>query len=122
MKIPIRLLAATLALPLALQAADTDADNTGKNERDRSGETLTPIDQSNDPADIKLTADIRQMLVKDDTLSSDAKNCKVITTAGGHVTLRGPVASAAEKQAVAAHARHAGAKEVTNQLEVTTKL
>jgi osmotically-inducible protein OsmY len=119
-KIPTLLLAATLALPLGLHAADTDADNTAKNTRDRNGETLTPIDQSNDPADIKLTADIRKMLVKDDSLSNDAKNCKVITTAGGKVTLRGPVASQAEKEAVAAHATKAGATEVTNQLEVTT--
>ena len=119
-KIPTLLLAATLALPLGLRAADTDADNTAKNTRDRSGETLTPIDQSNDPADIKLTTDIRQMLVKDGSLSNAAKNCKVITTAGGKVTLRGPVASQAEKEAVAAHATHAGASEVTNQLEVTT--
>jgi len=120
-KIPTLLLAATLALPLGLHAANPDADNTAKNTRDRNGESLTPIDQSNDPADIKLTADIRQMLVKDDSLSNNAKNCKVITTAGGKVTLRGPVDSQAEKDAVAAHATHAGATEVTNQLEVTTK-
>jgi osmotically-inducible protein OsmY len=114
-------MAAVCAAPLAVFGADPAADNTGKNERDRSGETLTPIDQSNDPADIKITADTRKSLMADKSLSTDAKNCKVITTAGGVVTLRGPVNSATEKSRVARLARAAGASSVTNQLEVKTQ-
>ncbi len=113
-------MAALVAAPLTLFAGDPSADNTGKNERDRSGETLTPIDQSNDPADIKITADTRKMLIEDDSLSMNAKNCKVITTAGGAVTLRGPVDSAKEKKTIAKHAKKAGATSITNQLEVKT--
>lgn len=109
-----------MAAPLTLFAADPSADNTGKNERDRSGETLTPIDQSNDPADLKITAETRKMIVADDSLSSNAKNCKVITTAGGAVTIRGPVDSAKEKKALVKYAKAAGATSVTNQLEVKT--
>jgi osmotically-inducible protein OsmY len=105
---------------MVLFAADPDADNTGKNQRDKSGQTLTPIDQSNDPADIKITAETRKMVVDDKSLSTNAKNCKIITTKGGAVTLRGPVDSIKEKKTIAAHAKAAGATSVTNQLEVKT--
>ncbi len=62
-----------------------DADPKGLFE-----ESLAVTDQSNDPADIKMTADIRKMVVDDDSLSMAAKNVKIITIAGV-VTLRGPV-------------------------------
>lgn len=114
----ITLLAALCAVPCLALAADPAADNTGKNERDKTGETLTPIDQSNDAADIKITADARKMVVDDASLSSDAKNCKIITTKGGAVTLRGPVKSAEEKSKIEKLAKDAGATSVTNQLEV----
>jgi len=121
MKFPIFVaaLALTIASP-ALRAADNNADNTGRNDRDKSGATLTPIDQSNEPADLKITADTRKMVVDDKSLSMDAKNCKIITTAGGAVTLRGPVDSAAEKNTIANYAKKAGATSVDNQLEVKT--
>jgi hyperosmotically inducible protein len=120
MKLRTVILAALVAAPLTLLAADPSADNTDKNQRDRSGETFTPINQSNDPADLKITADTRKMLMGDDSLSMNAKNCKIVTTAGGAVTLRGPVDSEDEKAKVAAHAKMAGASSVANQLEVKT--
>jgi hyperosmotically inducible protein len=59
--------------------------------------------------------------VKDDTLSTDAHNVKIITV-DSVVTLRGPVKNAAEKAAVASKATTApGVKRVDNQLEVETK-
>lgn len=119
MKLPSILIAACM-LPVGLYAADQNADNTGKNERDRSSETLTPINQSNDPTDIKITAETRKMVVGDKSLSMDAKNCKIITTAGGAVTLRGPVKSAREKNVIANYAKTAGATSISNQLEVKT--
>jgi osmotically-inducible protein OsmY len=105
---------------LALQcyAETPNADNSGKNARDASGETLTPIDQSNDEADLKITSETRKMLVDDDSLSVLAKNVKIITVKGGAVTLRGPVESDAEKAAIEKHAKMAGATSVTDQLEV----
>lgn len=75
--------------------SSADADNTARNERDRSGSTLTPVDQSSEPKDLALTTKIREVLVADDSLGTDAKNVKVITV-NGQVTLRGPVANAAE--------------------------
>ena len=113
--------AALLALSLTCAAVEEkkgDADNTARNKQDKSGETKTPMDQSNDPADIKLVATIRKMVVDDKSLSATAKNCKIITN-GGRVTLRGPVNTAEEKATVATHATmSAGKDKVDNQLEV----
>jgi osmotically-inducible protein OsmY len=98
--------------------APTAADNTAKNERDRSGETKTSGDQSNSAEDIKLTADIRKAVVGDGSLSMTAKNIKIIS-ANGVVTLRGPVKTAAEKTQIEKLARNAGGKaKIVNQLEV----
>lgn len=98
-----------------------DADDTGRNARDRddtSGTKPTAMDQSNDPADVKLTAAIRRAITEDDSLSTNAHNVKVITNAG-RVVLRGPVDSAEERDEVAAKAKQvAGVKRVDNQLEI----
>ena len=109
-----------LALSYSALAAEEKkpADNTGKNERDRSGETLTPGDQSNSPEDLKLTQTIRKAVVKDESLTMTAKNIKIIT-AGGQVTLRGPVNSSEEKMKIEKLAKSAaGAAKVDNQLEI----
>lgn len=110
-----------LALGVAVLAEDekkADADNSKKNERDRSGETKTPVDQSNSPEDLKITQAIRKAVVKDDSLTMTAKNVKIIT-ADGMVTLRGPVNTAEEKTKIEALAKSAaGSAKVENQLEV----
>ena len=106
---------------LSAVAQDTpDADNTQKNERDRSGETQTSGDQSNSKDDVNTTAAIRRAVVKDDSLSATAKNVKIIT-ANGLVTLRGPVKNDAEKAKIAELAQSAaGNAKINNQLEVKT--
>ena len=109
-------------LALGAAAADQhDADNTGKNVRDRGDTTLTPMDQGGSASDRELTADIRRMVVSDDSLSTNAHNVKIVSV-DGVVTLRGPVKSDSEKAMVAAKAQAAkGVKRVDNQLEVETK-
>jgi hyperosmotically inducible periplasmic protein len=104
---------------LAAIAQDTPAaDNTKKNQRDRSGETKTSGDQSNSSQDVKITAAIRRAVVRDRSLSMTAKNAKIIT-ANGMVTLRGPVKSDAEKAKLVELARSAaGNAKINNQLEV----
>jgi hyperosmotically inducible periplasmic protein len=104
---------------LAAMAQDTPAaDNTKKNQRDRSGETKTSGDQSNSSEDVKITAAIRHAVVRDHSLSMTAKNVKIIT-ANGMVTLRGPVKSDAEKAKIVELARSAaGNAKIDNQLEV----
>ena len=104
---------------LSALAQDTPAaDNTSKNQRDRSGETRTSGDQSNSPEDIQITATIRRAVVGDHSLSATAKNVKIIT-ADGVVTLRGPVQNEAEKTKIAELAQSAaGNAKIENQLEV----
>jgi len=98
--------------------AQTAPDNTGRNVRDRSGATLTPGDQSENKADVSLTQRIRKAVMADKSLSTTAKNIKIITV-NGVVTLRGPVKSLHEKESIEAKAQQvAGATRVENQLEV----
>jgi osmotically-inducible protein OsmY len=95
-------------------------DNTGRNVRDRDDSTKTPGDQAENEADRTITQNVRKALTNDDSLSTDGKNVKVITS-DGNVTLRGPVKSANEKSAIETKAKQvAGVKNVDNQLEVAT--
>jgi hyperosmotically inducible protein len=110
-----------LSAPPAEAARAVPPDNTGRNIRDRDGSTLTPEDQAENEADRTVTQRVRQALLSNESLSTNAKNAKVITT-GGVVTLRGPVNSVEEKAAVAAAARQAaGVTRVEDQLEVVTR-
>lgn len=111
-----------LCASLTASAANSDqvkADNTGKNERDTRANVVTAQDQAKgSDADVDVTRRIRQELVSDDSLSTNAKNVKIITL-GGVVTLRGPVASEAERMKIATAAQKAsGVKRVDNKLEV----
>lgn len=93
-------------------------DNTKVNKRDTNSAALTPMDQNNNQTDLKITQQIRQAVMADGSLSFTAKNVKIITQ-NGKVTLRGPVNSAQERDAIDAAARKvAGASQVDNQLEV----
>jgi len=94
------------------------ADNSAQNQRDRDHQTLTPVDQSNKPADLETTRNIRRALVKDDKLSTEARNVKIIKVDGA-VTLRGPVKTDQEKAAILAKAAQvAGDSNVHNELQV----
>jgi hyperosmotically inducible protein len=93
------------------------ADNTQVNQRDRNP-TITPMDQGNSQADLSTTQQIRKAVMADDSLSSDAKNVKIMT-AGGVVTLRGPVKSEAERSSIEAKANQfAGSNRVDDRLDV----
>ena len=105
-------------LALAAVAQENQPDNSRQNKRDRSGETLTSGDQSNNAQDIKLSAAVRRAIVKDRSLTTTAKNVKIIT-AGGTVTLRGPVNSPDEKTKIEQLATSAaGGAKIDNQLEI----
>ncbi len=98
-------------------ALANDADNTGVNTRDQDGKTLTVFDQSETEGDRKITATVREMIVSDDSLSTNAQNVKIITIAGV-VTLRGPVETKAEKASIESKAKSvAGVTKVNNQLD-----
>ena len=121
MKRTLLALACLTACGLGILAADdkkAEPDNTATNERDRSGQTRTSGDQSNSSADLKTTQAIRRALMKDGELSMTAKNIKIIT-AGGQVTLRGPVKTAEEKAKIDQLAKSAaGGARIDDQLEV----
>lgn len=93
-------------------------DNTKVNKRDQSKTEPTADQQKENPSDRDITRRIRRAILKNKSLSSYAHNVKIITQ-DGMVTLKGPVRSEEEKQAVEAKAKEvAGADKVTNELEV----
>jgi hyperosmotically inducible protein len=102
-------------------SAAAPADNTAQNVRDKGGDTITPMSQSESKPDLNLAANIRRAIVKDDRLSTTAKNIKVITD-NGKVTLRGPVKTSDEKTLIAGKARAiAGQGNVNDQLDVANQ-
>ena len=66
-----------------------EPDNSGRNVRDRDDQNKTTGDQSENEADRTITQNIRRAVTADDSLSTNAKNVKIITN-NGTVTLRGP--------------------------------
>jgi hyperosmotically inducible periplasmic protein len=97
------------------------ADNSAQNARDAARDSLTPLDQSHADKDVEMTRSIRQRLVDDDTLGTNAKNVKVITV-NGQVTLRGPVENADEQARIVSIAKQAaGVDRVVNELQVTQR-
>ncbi|WP_447987486.1 BON domain-containing protein [Nitrospira sp. Nam74] len=103
------------------EAAQTvESDNTGRNVRDRDSRTLTPMDQSSDVADLEITQRIRKALMADDTLSTAAKNIKIITVSGT-VTLRGPVETDHERVNILKKANTVANGRVNSQLEIISR-
>jgi hyperosmotically inducible periplasmic protein len=99
-------------------AADSALENTQRNARDKDGTTLTPEDQKETGNDVNITADIRKTAVKDESLSVNAQNVKIITR-NRMVTLRGIVENAGESiklESIAKKTR--GVLRVDNQLEI----
>jgi len=94
-------------------------DNTARNKADGSGNSITPLDQSQAASDIKTTADIRRAIIDDKNMSINAQNCKIVTDKSGMVTLRGVVNSQTEKDSIDSKAKAiVGATKVDNQLEI----
>jgi hyperosmotically inducible periplasmic protein len=77
--------------------------------------------QSNQTSDLTITRNIRRALVKDKSLSVEAHNVTIITK-DGKVTLKGRVASTAEKQTVESAANNvAGVGNVDDQLTTSNQ-
>ena len=98
----------------------TSPDNTKINKRDRDPGQATADQQSNSQGDRDLTQQIRKAIMKDKSLSAYAHNIKVITQ-NGEVTLKGPVNTEEEKQAIGTKAAEVigNPDKVHNQIEVT---
>ena len=90
-------------------------DNTKTN--DRAGQTSADK-QSNAQSDRELTQNVRRAIMQDKNLSTYAHNVKVISQ-DGQVTLKGPVRSEEEKQAIVAKAAEvAGKDKVVDELTI----
>ena len=108
-----------LAQDSTMQA--TPSDNTKVNQRDRHSSEPTADQQANNRSDTDITKQLRHALVSDKSLSTYAHNVKIITQ-NGSVTLKGPVRSEEEKQAVEQKAASVvGADHVSSQLSVASK-
>lgn len=107
-----------LIAPASALTAQTSADNTKVNTRDRTKGAVTADQQKENASDRELTQKIRRALMQDKTLSSYAHNVKVVAQ-DGQVTLKGPVRTEDEKRIVETKAVEvAGAGHVTNQMSV----
>src|ERR1700761_6615108 len=96
----------------------TEADNTKRNSSEQNKNIDTAEKQSNSKDDLALTQKIRQAVMKDASLSMNAKNVKIIAQ-DGKITLKGPVDSQQEKDTIGTQAGGiAGKDKVDNQLEV----
>jgi osmotically-inducible protein OsmY len=111
--------------PASSSSTDTGAtapDNTKVNKRDRNQAEPTADQQKENKSDRELARSIRRSLVKDKTMSTYAHNIKVVAQ-DGKITLKGPVRSAEEKQAVEAKAAElaGGSDKITSEIEVASK-
>jgi hyperosmotically inducible protein len=111
--------AGVLATGLLAAQDATQADNTKVNKGDASKTAATADHQSNAKQDRLLTQKIRQSLMQDKALSTYAHNIKIISQ-NGTVTLKGPVKSEGEKNAVESKAIDiaGGAGKVDDELTV----
>ena len=102
--------------------SQTPADNTKMNQRDRNQNEPTADQQKENSSDRALAQQVRRALVKDKSLSTYAHNIKVIAQ-DGVVTLKGPVHSDQEKQAIEAKAAEAagGADKIKSQIDIANK-
>ena len=103
--------------------SQTPADNTKVNQRDRNQNEPTADQQKENSSDRALAQQVRRALVKDKSLSTYAHNIKVIAQ-NGVVTLKGPVHSDQEKQAIEAKAAEVagGADKIKSEIDVSQQI
>ena len=123
-KVFLGLVFLTGTLVLAQEPANQSspsADNTKMNQGDGSTNQPTADQQGSGRSDRDLTQQIRKSISEDKTLSTYAHNVKVISQ-NGQVTLRGPVDSDEEKQAIESKAMAiAGQGKVNSELTIKPK-
>lgn len=108
----------SLGLPVFAQI---NSDNTRVNERDSLVNEVTADQQTMKKSDTNLTAQIRQDIMKQGSLSTYAQNVKIITI-DGKVTLKGPVRSVFERNSLLKHARaRVGASNVINEMSIVSE-
>jgi hyperosmotically inducible periplasmic protein len=120
MNFPALAAAAVLwAVPaMAAPQNTTSPDNTKMNARDRAHSEPTADQAKNNTSDRELMRKIRRAVVSDKSISTYGHNVKIIAQ-NGKVTLKGPVHTADEKQAIESRATEiAGSGNVNNEITV----
>ena len=114
---PSSLLWACLAMSISSAAAQQmPAPDNSRTNKNPAGATADQ--QSNSETDRQLAQSVRKAIVEDKSLSTYAHNVKVISR-NGQITLKGPVRSENEKQAIEAKAAEvAGKDNVVSELTV----
>lgn len=108
----------TAAAPGLTQDKPAAPDNTRANKADRGP---TADQQKENQEDRELSRRIRKAITEDKSLSTYARNVKIIAQ-DGKVTLKGPVRSEEEKKAIEAKATQvAGDGNVTNEISIARK-
>ena len=98
--------------------AQTPADNTKANTRDRAKGAVTADQQKENHGDREITQKIRRALMDDKSLSTYAHNVKIVAQ-DGQVTLKGPVRTEDEKKTVEDRATAvAGSGHVTHEITI----
>lgn len=121
MQIPVNSTTTPAATTDKNVTADPTADNTSRNSVHNGKNAVTADQQSSDKGDVEITRKIRQSIVKDKSLSTNAHNVKIITVKGS-VVLKGPVASNDEKMKIEQTAATvAGKDKIVSEIEVQTK-
>ena len=105
----------------ATQQQSPPADNSKMNQQEENKTGSTAERQKENSSDRELTRQIRRALMNDKSLSTYAHNVKIISR-DGMVTLKGPVRSDEDKQAIEAKAKEvAGDGKIDDQLQVQPK-
>jgi hyperosmotically inducible protein len=110
----------TYAMPAMQQdPANPQSAPAPDNSAQNKGQTDTAEQQGSSPQDRALARKIRRSIMDDNTLSTYAKNVKIIVRDGA-VTLKGPVTTEDEKKKIGDLATQAvsGADKVTNELTI----
>ena len=115
----MKLLTITALIVFSSVTAFAKQDENAPSPRTVSQEDgVTAGETSNKPIDLAAAKEIRKELMKDDTLSTKAKNVKIIVLNNG-VTLKGSVHNDAEMEKVLKHAYVGAPKyKIYNQISV----
>jgi osmotically-inducible protein OsmY len=104
----------------SLSGQEPQPDNTKVNKRDRKASEPTADQAKETSTDRTLMQNIRKAIMADESMSTYAKNVKVISE-NGKITLKGPVRTEDERKNIEAKAVEiAGAGNVVNKITVKT--
>lgn len=116
------LLQLTTTLTFAVHNSSHKADNAKKDTngiKDQTAEKGSSSKQALNRRDLNITKKVRAELATDQTLSSGARDIKIVTSSE-QITLTGTVRSEAEKMKIESAAKkHADSKALVNELQIS---